>query len=87
MQMLNSSCTNSSAPPATNRRNAKRRAEANAKQGALDSCVPLVTPDHIEGPNTPNPGEQRRIIGTMLYPASIRASLLWPQLTISLLGG
>ena len=36
MQMLHSSCSNSRAPPATNRRNAMRRAEANAKRWALD---------------------------------------------------
>ena len=36
MHMLHSSCSKSSARPATNRRNAMRRAEANAKWGALD---------------------------------------------------
>ena len=34
MHMLHSSCSKSSARPATNRRNAMRRAEANAKWGS-----------------------------------------------------
>ena len=36
IDMLHSSCSKSSARPATNRRNAMRRVEANAEWGALD---------------------------------------------------